>query len=213
MMRFSDRAEAGKQLAKKLSSYRSDPHAIVLGLARGGVVVAYEIAQALDLPLNVLVPRKIGAPHNPELAIGAIAEEGVVWLNHILIHQLGVTDSFLHEASRQAIELANKRLSLYRQVAPLGSLKGKTVILIDDGIATGATLFAEIKSLRKKEVAAIVVASPVAGADAWKAIEALSNAAICLDVEENFGGISEFYDHFGQVEDEEVLSLLQKRNR
>lgn len=208
-MIFRDRTDAGKQLARKLLSYKKRVDTVVLGLARGGVVVAYEIAQELSLPLNVLVARKIGAPDNPELAIGAVAEDGEVLLDQRLIQLTGASPSFVQEAIRSAKQLANRRLAQYRQVAPLGDLQGKSIILVDDGVATGATMLVEIQSLRKKGTEKIIAAVPVAARESWDVILAACDDAVCLDVEETFMGISEFYDSFPQVEDATVLSLLK----
>ena len=208
-MIFQNRSDAGKQLAQKLLSYKAKKNAIVLGLARGGVLVAYEIAKALVLPLNVLVPRKIGAPDNPELALGAVAEDGEVWRNESVIQFLGVSDAAIREATNQARQAAKERLAQYRKIAPLGDLKGKTVLLVDDGIATGASMLVAIQSLRKQGVKTIVAAAPVAAADAWAVIRAASDEAVALLILESFRGISQFYLDFSQVEDERVLRLLQ----
>lgn len=208
-MIFQDRTDAGKQLAQKLLAYKANKNAIVLGLARGGVVVAYEIAQALSLPLNVLVPQKIGTPDNPELAIGALAEDGTLWLNESLVQFLGVSDAWIREEAALSQASARKRLAQYRQIAPLGDLRGTTILLVDDGVATGATLLVEIQSLQKQGVKTVVAAAPVAAADAWAKIRAMSDEAIALLVLESFRGISQFYVDFGQVEDELVLALLK----
>ena len=210
-MMFQDRSDAGKQLAQKLLPYKAQKNTIVLGLARGGVVIAYEIAKTLSLPFNVLVPRKIGAPNCPELAIGAVAEDGQVWLNKSLIQILGLSDAWVQEAAALAKQVGNERLKLYRKAAPLEDLKGKTVLLIDDGIATGATMLAEIQSLRKQGVKAVITITPVASKETWNLIRVVSDEAIALLVPENLQGISQFYINFGQVEDETVLELLKAR--
>jgi putative phosphoribosyl transferase len=209
MIIFEDRSDAGRQLAQKLLSYRHSPDTIVFGLARGGVVVAYEVAKELRLPLNVLIPRKIGAPDNSELAIGALAEDGEPWLNQSLIESLQISPQALAIAIAQSKALIDERVKKYRQIVPLGPLEGKTAILIDDGIATGATTLAEIRSLRKQKIKNIVVASPVASMSAWDAIKETSDQAICLQSLEMFLAVSEFYVHFEQVEDAQVLHLLE----
>ncbi len=206
---FKDRKEAGARLAERLTSYRGCKEAMVLGLARGGVVVAYEIAQALSLPLNVLVARKLGAPSTPELAIGAVTEEGETLLNPPIIAFVGASHTYIQSEVERQQKLAKERAALYRRVSPLGELKGKIVILVDDGIATGATMLVEIQSLRKRGVSKIIAASPVAAGQAWRAIQALVDEAICLDLQESFLGISTFYDNFAQVEDETIISLLK----
>ncbi|MBU6383743.1 MAG: phosphoribosyltransferase [Verrucomicrobia bacterium] len=212
-MMFKDRSDAGRQLAQKLLSYQGQANTIVFGLARGGVVVAYEVARILSLPLNVLVPRKIGAPGNPELALGAVAEDGELMLNEEIVSDLGVSPALIQEAARQAKALSDQRLLKYRQCAPLGNLQGKTAIVIDDGIATGATMLIEIQSLRKRGLRKIIAAAPVAALDAWSAIQKVCDEAVCLHVATDFGGISEFYLDFAQVEDEQVQSLLQRGKR
>lgn len=210
-MIFKDRSDAGRQLAKKLISYKGLSDTIVLGLARGGIVVAYEVAKALSLPLNVLVPRKIEAPDNPELALGAIAEDGELILNEEIIGYLKVPPSLVRIAAQRAKALSHERLSRYRRFAPLGDLKEKTAIVIDDGIATGATMLVEIQSLRKQKIRKIIAAAPIASPKAWTTIQQVSDEAICLHVSADFLGISQFYLDFAQVEDETVQSLLQKR--
>ena len=208
-MIFQDRKEAGRLLSSHLAAYKSRADAIVLGLARGGVVVAYEIAKALLLPLNVLVPRKIGVPDNPEVAMGAISEDGEILLNREIVDLAGVSQSLIHQEIEKEKRIAKERILRYRKVAPLGNLKGKTILLVDDGVATGATILVEIQSLRKKGVARIVVASPVAAVEAWEKIKAAADEAVCLNVREDFFGVSGFYREFDQVEDERVLLLLK----
>lgn len=209
MMIFKDRTEAGKQLSQTLSSYCNKPNTVVLGLARGGIVVAYEIAKELSLPLNVLIPRKIGAPGNPELAIGAIAEDGALWRNESLIELIHTSSAEIEHAITQAKAMIDERSNNYRKIVPKDILNGKTAILVDDGIATGATMLAEILSLRKQGVKKIVAAAPVASARAWAEIEKVCDQAFCLQISETLIGISEFYADFSQVEDETVLSLLK----
>src|SRR3990167_2196943 len=196
---FRDRKDAGERLSALLVHYKKDKSALVLGLARGGAIVAHEIAKALLLPLNVIVPRKLGAPNNPELAIGAVAEDGETWLNDELIAIIGVSPPFIQEEIERQKKIIERRLQLYRKGAGLGDLKGKTVILVDDGIATGATMLVEIQHFRKMG-SRIVVAAPVAAREPWLEIQKLADEAICLDVEETFYGISAFYESFSQVE-------------
>ncbi len=209
-MRFQDRKEAGRILSSKLTSYRHRQNTIVLGLARGGVVVAYEVAKALSLPLNVVVPRKIGAPDYPELALGAIAEEGEALLNTELVVFSGASPAWIAAQIEKEKQVQKERLSLYRWAAPLGSLKGQTILLIDDGVATGATLLVEVEFLRKQSVKWIVAASPVSSVEAWQKIKTAADEAVCSCLEENFLGISSFYDDFTQVEDEMIVALLKQ---
>ena len=208
-MIFQDRREAGQLLSSYLTAYKKRTDAIVLGLARGGVVVAYEIAKALSLPLNVLVPRKIGVPDNPEVAMGAISEDGEILLNREIVDLAGATPSMIHQEVEKEKRIAGERILRYRKAAPLGNLKGKTILLVDDGVATGATILVEIQSLRKKGVASIVVVAPVAATEAWGKIKAAADDAVCIDVREDFFGVSGFYREFDPVEDATVLLLLK----
>ncbi len=208
-MIFQNRQEAGQRLSARLAAYKKRADAIVLGLARGGVAVAYEVAKALSLPLNVLVPRKIGVPDNPEVAMGAISEDGEILLNQEIVDLAGIPPSLIQREVEKEKRIAGERISRYRKAAPLGNLKGKTILLVDDGIATGATILVEILSLRKKGVAKIIVASPVAASEAWDKIKAAADAAVCLDIRADFFGVSAFYREFDEVQDETVLLLLK----
>jgi putative phosphoribosyl transferase len=211
MSLFHNREEAGQKLSLLLSAYKGQTNSLVLGLARGGVVIAFEIAKALQLPLNVLVPRKLGAPANPELAIGAISDDGEVRLNPEIVQLTGASPAFIREEVAREKQVIQERLLRYHKIAPIPNLAGKTILLVDDGVATGATLLAEIQALRKKNVASLVVAVPVAAADAWKVIQSMADKAFCYRVEEHFWGISSFYDQFDQVEDATVEALLRQR--
>ena len=180
----------------------------MLGLARGGVIVAYEIAKALDVELNLVIPRKIGAPDNPELAMGAVSEDEEVLLNHSVIELTGIGAASIQKATEKAKKEVEERRARYRKLIPPASLLGKTVILVDDGVATGFTMLAEIQSMRQNRAAKIIAASPVAGSRAWQAIKKVSDEAVCLHVESDFSGISEFYRDFSQVDDETILALF-----
>jgi putative phosphoribosyl transferase len=204
---FKDRRDAGKKLAMALSEYAGRKNTLVLGLARGGVVVAHEIAKALKLPLDVLLPRKLGAPGMAELAIGAIAEDGAVWLNEPLIKSLEVRRDFIAQEIEIERKVIENRNALYRKGKPPIDFAGKTVILVDDGVATGAMMFVEIQRLKKS--AQIIVAVPVSASDAWETLAKLAAKVVCLHVSSDFGGLSEFYTDFAQVSDEEVISSLK----
>lgn len=210
-MIFQDRKEAGQILSSYLAAYKNQKDVVVLGLARGGVVVAYEIAKALSLPCNVIVPRKLGAPGQPELAIGALAEDGTVFLNADIVDLVGASPTWIDQEIESQKKLIQQRLALYRRVAPLKNLEGKIILLVDDGIATGATMLVQIQALKKKGVKKIVAISPVSSADAWHKIKALADEAVCPYVLEDFLGVSSFYREFDQVEDEMILALLQKK--
>jgi putative phosphoribosyl transferase len=208
-MQFKDRRDAGQQLALKLSHYANQKDALVLGLARGGMVVAAEVAAVLRLPLNVVVVRKIGAPGNEELAIGAIAEHGEGSFNEHLMGMLGVSREYLNkEVARQKLIL-KERLALYRGKSPAPDLKGKTVILVDDGIATGASMRAAIKSMRDAKTKKIVLSVPVAAPDSLREIAREVDEVVCLFSPAYFEAVGAFYRFFDQTSDEEVIRLLR----
>ena len=208
-MIFKDRRDAGEKLISSLMGYKKAKNTVVLGLARGGVPVAAEVAAALVLPLSVVVPRKIGAPGNKELAVGAIAEGGVVLLNERLIQMLQVSPHYLEREIANQEAVAKERLELFRKVAPLPPLKGWQVILVDDGIATGATMLAVIESMRKLEVKKIIVAVPTASTAAFKQMEIKADEVVSLLVDEDFQAVGQYYERFDQTEDQEVLSILK----
>lgn len=212
-MIFYDRKEAGRFLATKLSQYKGNPETLVLGLARGGVVVAYEVAKELSLPLNVVAPRKIGAPGNRELALGSIMENGEGVFNQSLIRMLGVSEKYLAQEIETERARAQKRLALYRQFAPLPDVKNHTIILVDDGIATGSTMLASIKGMRKEEPKWIIAAAPVASTDAYRLIAEAADEVICPYVREDFMAVGIYYSVFGQTEDEEVVNLLKESKK
>lgn len=207
-MIFHDRVEGGKLLVPQLTAYKNKDHTIVLGLARGGVVVASEIAQGLHLPLNVLCPRKVGAPGNPELAIGAIMENGEGVFNEDLMRLLDVSEGYKERETAKEKEKSQERLKLFRKNHPLPNLSGFTTIVVDDGIATGATIQAAIKWLRQQKVAKIVIAVPVAALESLDTIKPQVDEVVCLHHPYDFGAVGYFYEHFNQTEDEEVQHLL-----
>jgi putative phosphoribosyl transferase len=208
-MIFKDRKDAGRQLAEKLGRYRDNPDAIVLGLPRGGVVVAREIAGALHCKLDILIVRKIGFPGNPEFAAGAVSEIGSVVLNEGVVSEFGVSKGYLdRETVLQKEEIA-RRAALYRGRKGIPSLTGKTVILVDDGAATGATMKAAILTLKQEPIDRLVAALPVASLEAEEEIASMVDECICLLVPDVFGAVSRFYRDFAQVEDEEVAAMLK----
>lgn len=211
-MLFNDRHHAGKLLAQELLQFKDSKNTLVLGLARGGIVVAYEVAKALSLPLNVVVPRKVGAPGNPELALGSIMENGEGVFNTSIIRMLNVSQSYLQEEIAKEQKLAHHRLSLYRKQVPLPDIKGKTVILVDDGIATGSTILSSIKAMRKEGAKKIIVAVPVSSQDALKLSEEAADEVVCLFAPVDFFGVGQFYSRFNQTDDEEVVRLLEEAN-
>lgn len=205
---FTDRTQAGSLLAKKLSSYRGKI-AIVLGLARGGVLTARAVADALNLPLDVLVVKKIGAPGETELAIGALAPDTVSSINWRFAQALGVDEEYIQEEIRRKTSDVRLKTNLYRKGRKPYRFREKTVILVDDGAATGATIEAAIKWLRKKHAKKIIVALPVAPKELLSKIAPEVDALIVLDTPEEFRAVGQFYEKFEQVGDEEVIELLK----
>lgn len=210
MICFTDRRDAGKQLAAKLMQYKNNPTAIVLGIPRGGVVVAAEIARALDVPLNVFITRKLGAPSNEELAIGAVASDGSTLLDQQLIQQLRISPKFIeHERAKQMREM-QRRLEMYRRGKPPLVLENKIVILVDDGIATGATILAALRALKKQNPTRVILAVPVAPRQVLPQLRAECDELELLDAPEPFVAVGYFYQDFEQVTDEEVVRILSE---
>ncbi len=207
---FENRVEAGKKLASALQ--KAEKKAIVLAIPRGGVVVGYEIAHALNIPLDVIITRKIGAPGNPELAIGAVAEDGTYLLDKSTVEMLRVPQDYIEgEVENQKMEI-KRRLKRYRGNAPTPQLSNREIIVVDDGVATGSTLKAALRYLRKIGAKNLIVAIPVGPPDTVKELRQMADQVICLLTPEPFYAIGEFYRDFAQTEDEEVINLLQ-RNR
>ncbi len=208
MALFKNRTEAGKQLTKALTSVNED--ALILAVPRGGVVVGYEIAHALNLPLDVTIAKKIGAPGNPELAVGAVAEDGTYLLDDSVVEMLGVPqDYILAEVERQKTEI-KRRLKTYRGDALDPEIKGREIILVDDGVATGSTLKAALRSLQKRGAKTVTVAVPVGPVDTILELKKQANRVVCLATPEPFYAIGEFYEDFNQTTDNEVIELLKR---
>lgn len=207
-MRFHDRSEAGRVLSARLEEFRGTS-ALVLALPRGGVPVGWEIARALKLPLEVWVTRKIAAPQDPALGIGAVAEDGTLYVDRALLDSLGLDESFaFHEAEREAA-IAQRRARVLRRNAPAPDVEGRTVILVDDGVATGGTIRAAATSLRRRGASRIVAAVPVAQAGVLDELRSEVDGIVCLQPVHWVGAIGAWYEDFGQVTDEEVLALLE----
>lgn len=208
--RFDDRVDAGKQLATVLASYAGRGDVLVLGLPRGGVPVAAEVARALRVPLDVMVVRKLGVPGWEELAMGAVASGGVRVLNDRVVRAEGVTEAMIEQvAARELAELRRREIR-YRGHAGAPEVAGKTVIVVDDGIATGATFKAVVQALRQQGPAALVVAVPVASAEARASLEPMVDAFIALRTPSDFRAVGQWYADFSQTTDEEVTRLLAR---
>lgn len=210
---FRDRVEAGRRLAERLDGYAGRSDVVVLALPRGGVPVGREVADALDAPLDVLVVRKLGAPFQPELALGAVATGGVRILNERLLDEIRVPEEVLEEVTARERRELERREAAYREDREPVPVEGKTVVLVDDGVATGSTLRAAVASLRERGPARIVVAVPVAAAETAAALEEEVDELVCPLTPEAFFGISEWYRRFPQVSDEEVRGLLGGASR
>jgi predicted phosphoribosyltransferase len=208
MKRFHNREEAGRLLALRLSHYGNRSDVIILALPRGGVPVGYEVSHALNTPLDVLVVRKLGVPGHEEMAMGAIATGAVRLLNLPMISALHITPHSVVEVERRELAELERREKLYRGSRPRLETSGKTVILVDDGIATGSTMQAAIASLRQRQVERIVVATPVAPPSVLEILRQLADEVVCEMTPEDFRGVGQWYDDFSQTSDEEVHFLL-----
>ena len=210
MRGFSNRAEAGQLLAEKLLPYANRNDVIVLGLPRGGVPVAFEVAQRLRVPLDVFIVRKLGVPGFEELAVGAIASGGVRVLNEDVARALPNPEEVIESiTARETAELERREQS-YRDGRPAPDLRSKTVILVDDGLATGATMRAAVKALRQCDVAKIVVAAPVGAPETCREFEDEADEIICAMAPEYFQAVGQYYEDFSQTSDEEVRELLAR---
>lgn len=210
MLPLTDRTEGGRELAEALVHYRGQEKVLILALPRGGVPVAYEIAAALHAPLDLLLVRKLGAPGQRELAMGAIASGGIRVLNHDLIRTLSVTERDIERVAEQEQRELERREAAYRGDRPRPVIGDRTVILVDDGVATGATMRAAIASLRQQNPARIVIALPLAPASTVATLAREADEVICLHSPEPFVAIGRWYQDFGQVSDQEVQALLTR---
>ncbi|HYE00067.1 MAG TPA: phosphoribosyltransferase family protein [Alphaproteobacteria bacterium] len=209
--RLRDRLEAGRLLAERLEHLR-DRRPVVLALPRGGVPVGYEIAQRLEAPLDILLVRKIGAPEQPELAVGAVVDgpETHTLVNDRVVEDLGVTDEYIAEARDRGMEEIERRRQLFAAGRPPIDLKGRTVIMVDDGIATGATVRASIAALRMQLPAHVVLAVPVAPAETALALAAECDELVILAKPDQFHAVSAYYQDFRQLDDEDVIHWLKR---
>lgn len=210
--RFPDRREAGRALAQKLLKYASRSDTIVLALPRGGVPVAYEVALAMKVPLDVWIVRKLGLPGRQELAIGAIASGGVRILNHDIIQAVGLSQTTIDKVTEQELDELKRREQQYRGNRPPFDVRDRTVILIDDGLATGASMLAAVRSLRTQKPASIIVAVPAAAPQAIEILRSEVDEVIFVIAPFDFKGVGNWYEEFSQTTDDEVQRLLEQAN-
>lgn len=209
-MFFVDRRDAGRQLALRLAGYAGREDVLVLALPRGGVPVAYEVAEVLDAPLDVFVVRKLGVPGHEELAMGAIASGGVVVLNEDVIEALQIPQEIIDAVAAREREEMLRREQAYRDDRPAPEIRGHCVILIDDGLATGASMFSAVESARQQGPSRVVVAVPVAAVQTAERLNAEVDEFIAVRTPTPFYGVGQWYDDFSQTSDEEVRELLER---
>ena len=204
-MIFTDRREAGRKLGEALGTR---PGALVLGIPRGGVIVAAEVAESIDGRLDVIVTRKLGAPGNPELGIGAVAENGTTVLDQRLVSALGVSDQSVAKELARQVEEIHRRLAVYRRDRPPLEVKGEACIVVDDGVATGGTAEVALRSLRRQGAAGVILAVPVAPQESIDRLRAAADEVVCLASPLPFASVGQWYVTFPQVSDDEVLAAL-----
>jgi putative phosphoribosyl transferase len=208
---FADRSEAGRRLAERLLRFK-DERPVVLALPRGGVPVGFEVAQALDAPLDLVLVRKIGAPFQPELAVGAVVDGGraETVVNEDLVREFQIPESYIAEESARQLEEIERRRDLYLAGRVRVPVEGHTAIVVDDGIATGATMEAALHATRRANPKRLVLATPVAPPDTIERLRPQADEVVCLAMPRLFGAIGAFYEDFRQVNDEEVVDLLRR---
>lgn len=206
---FEDRRDAGRKLAGRLFRYR-DGRSVIFALPRGGVPVGYEVSRALDAPLDVLVSRKLGAPGQPEFGIGAVAPGGVRVLNEYAVRQLAIPEDYVEMVTARELAEVERRLRYFRGGRPEPEVEGRTVILVDDGLATGVTARAAVEALRRRRPARIVLAAPVCAAQTADLFAPEVDELVCLESPPDLGAIGFWYRDFEQTPDEEVIDLLER---
>jgi len=209
---FSGRIEAGQALAGHLQKFRSQKPA-VLGIPRGGIIIAQQIADVLEADLDIVLSHKLGAPGNPELAIGAVCEDGKLFLDQRITSYVGADDAYIEQEKARQLKQINLRIQRYREVLPKLPLQKRVVIITDDGVATGATAQAALWAVRQEKPQKIVVALPVGPEDTLKKLSEDADQTICLQAPPFFSALSQFYLQFTQVEDEELLEILEVENK
>lgn len=206
---FGNREQAGRLLADRLAR-DSFPSGLVLGVPRGGVAVAAPVAERLGLPLDIIIPRKVGAPHNPEVAVGAVTEDGTAIWDRMLLDRLGLRETDLEPLAAREVAEIKRRSAVYRGGRPRPDLAGRTVLLVDDGVATGSTMLAALRSVRRGRPRTVVLAVPVAPSGTLARLAAEVDRVVCLQTPAHFYAVGQFYRDFGQTTDEEVIRLLQR---
>ncbi|MCU1241387.1 MAG: putative phosphoribosyl transferase [Candidatus Acidoferrum typicum] len=210
MFPFRDRTEAGRLLAETLQEYANRDDVVVLALPRGGVPVGFEVAKALNAPLDIFVVRKLGLPGQEELAMGAIASGGARVLNGEVIRALGIPDDVVEQVTQEEQRELERREREYRDGRPPVDVRGRTVILVDDGLATGSSMRVAVLALRQKDPAQIVVAVPVAPRESCAELQSVADRVVCAVTPEPFWGVGQWYADFSQTSDEEVRDLLRR---
>jgi putative phosphoribosyl transferase len=206
---FHDRFHAGRVLVKRLEQYRPTPDVLVLALPRGGVPVAFEVAKGLQAPLDVFLVRKLGLPGRPELAMGAIASGGVRVLNHAVVDAIDVPDAVIERVAKHEMRELERQQQAFRRDRPLPEIMDRVVILVDDGLATGATMRAAAQTLRQQHPRRLVVAVPVGAAETCEAMQLEADEVICAIDPENFMSVGSWYEDFSPTSDEVVQQLLE----
>jgi putative phosphoribosyl transferase len=209
-MRFRDRAQAGRLLASRLTKYADREDVTLLGVPRGGIPVAFEVAQALHVPLDIFPLRKLGVPGQEELAFGAIASGGVRVLDAEVIGLVGISPQEIERVTERERKELERRERLYRDGRPAAEVRGRTVVLVDDGIATGSSILAAITALRQIQPARVVIAAPVAPAHTCERLRREVDEVVCVDTPESFHAIGQFYEDFSQATDAKVCDLLRR---
>ena len=213
MERFRDRSHAGTELARRLKEYATADDVLVLGLARGGIPVAFRVAEGLDVPMDVFIVRKLGVPGHEELAMGAIASGGIRVINEDVVKHLSITEEAIARVAAQEQGLLENRERVYRSGRAVPDLRGKTIILVDDGVATGASIRAAVHAIRAQEPKRIVVAAPVGAPSTCRELEALADEVVCLRTPPEMQAIGAWYQDFSQTPDEEVKECLSRAKR
>jgi predicted phosphoribosyltransferase len=204
---FADRTDAGEQLADRLEQ-RGVETDVVLAVPRGGLPLGRVVADRLDAPLDVVVAKKMGAPHNPELAIGAVGADGSAWVNDAIVARVGADDDYVETERERKAEEAREKADLYREGKPVPELEGQRVLVVDDGVATGATTIACLRQVENAGAAHVALAVPVGSPDSIERLRDEADEVICVDTPPGFGAVGQFYRRFDQVSDDEARSYL-----